>query len=370
MKKLFTILYTLLIINNLHSQGKQKLFIDTLDNAFDISYYMYNLHGLLPIPSPITEPAVGFGGVLATVYFIPKKSNTITKFKMPDIVGVTAGLTQNKTWFAGAGYLGFWKNDKIRYRGVIGYGDIKLKYYGENNDFLSKYPINFSINSSFLLQQLVFRIKNTNFLLGGKYIFSKTIVNLFENSESRFIPQIDIELQNSGIGAIAEFENYDLILSPNKGLRVHIDYMQFAEILGSSRNFGRITAFLNFYIPLFKQKLISGFRFETQSKTGRTPFYMKPFIYMRGIPAMRYQGNNIALCETEQLFMFNRRWGLNIFGGFGAIFPDYNLPKIWTAGTGFRYLIARRLGLKMGIDLAKSNNDWGIYIIFGSAWLR
>ena len=57
-------------------QEKQKVFKDTLDGSFDISNYMYNLHGLLPIVAPITEPAVGFGASIATLYFIPKEKDT------------------------------------------------------------------------------------------------------------------------------------------------------------------------------------------------------------------------------------------------------------------------------------------------------
>ncbi len=44
--------------------------------------------------------------------------------------------------------------------------------------------------------------------------------------------------------------------------------------------------------------------------------------------------------------------------------------NVWNAGGGFRYLVARQLGLQMGIDAGVSPDDWGIYIIFGSAWLR
>jgi hypothetical protein len=37
-------------------------------------------------------------------------------------------------------------------------------------------------------------------------------------------------------------------------------------------------------------------------------------------------------------------------------------------GVGFRYLIARRLGLYVGVDVAKSTQDHGIYLQVGSAW--
>jgi hypothetical protein len=149
------------------------MFIDTHDNAFDISYYMYNLHGLLPIPSPITEPAVGFGAVLATVYFIPKKNIDTIRFQMPDIVGVVGGLTENKTWFAGAGYLGFWKQDRIRYRGVFGYGDINLKYYGNNDGFLNDHPIKFSLNSTFFYNKQCLELTILNLCLAGNIFTQK-----------------------------------------------------------------------------------------------------------------------------------------------------------------------------------------------------
>ncbi len=52
----------LFLPTNSMAQEKQKTFIDTMDNALDVSYYLNNLHGFLPIISPITEPTVGFGG--------------------------------------------------------------------------------------------------------------------------------------------------------------------------------------------------------------------------------------------------------------------------------------------------------------------
>ena len=374
MKLFFSIILLILVSVQTYSQKKQKVFIDTLDNAFDISHYMYNLNGLLPIVSPITEPAVGFGAALATVYFIPKKKNDSIKFQMPDIAALAVGLTENGTWFVGGGYLGFWNKDKIRYRGILGYGDVKLSYYGAGNEFLSKNPINFSLNSTFLLQQALFRISDSRFMLGGKYIYSKSKVTIFDGYQSEWIKPIDIDVQNSGLGVIAEYENYDNFLSPNKGVRININYIQFLENLGGDLDFGKGTFFALYYVPTIPNKLVSGFRFETQIATGSSPFYMKPFVYLRGVPAMKYQGDIVNLIETEQLFLINNRWGLVGFGGVGNTYnidtDNKNIISAWNYGGGFRYLIARQLGLRMGIDVAKSTEDWGIYIIFGSAWIK
>ena len=379
-KKFVPILIFLLIIPGWltpafaqEKEKRKKPFKDPEDGAFDISYYMYNLHGFLPVISPITEPAVGYGGALAGAFFIPKKKIDSVKFQMPDIVGLAGGYTQNKTWFAGAGYIGFWKQDRIRYRGIFGYGDVHLKYYGAGDGFLSKHPLKIELTPYFLLQQAIFRLGKSHFLLGGKYILNLMTVTLFNDPDFTWIDPKDLDFTNSGVGIIGEFENFNIILSPTKGWRIHLDYTQYPQFLGSDQNYGILRFFTLWYQPL-NRFWISGLRIASDVSVGDPPFYMLPFINLRGIPVMRYQGQVTALAETEQLFMIAKRWGILGFGGYGRTI-NYSKDRLkgenaWNAGGGFRYLIARALGLKMGIDVARGPEDWAFYIVFGSAWLR
>ena len=351
--------------------GKPKPFKDTLDNAFDISGYLINLHGFLPLVSPVTEPAVGYGAAGAGLYFIPKKNNTGKKYAPPDVIGIGGGYTQNKTWFLGAGYFGFWKDDHIRYRGAGGYGDVNLKYYGKGNGFLSNHPSKFTIEAYGFVQQAIFRLANSNFLLGGKYLYTKTKITAFEESKLPFVDPKEFDLSNSGIGAIGEYENFDNIFSPTKGFRINITYTQYLMALGSDRDFGRLGTFAINYLPLIKNRWISGLRSEYQMATGDPPFYAYPFIILRGVPAMRYQGKYTFLGETEQLVMLTNRWGIVGFAGYGKTYsPNLGNQSAWNAGGGFRYLLARIFGLKMGIDVARGPEEWAFYIVFGSSWLR
>jgi hypothetical protein len=354
------------------AQKKQKVFIDTLDQALDISHYLNHLHGLLPIVSPITEPAVGFGAAGAGLFFIPKKDDR-KGFKMPDMVALAGGYTANGTWFTGAGYVGSWKKDRIRYRGVVGYGDIKLKYYGNGDGFLAKNPIQFSLEGLFLLQQIIFRVGNSHFLLGGKYIFGSTKV---DSSGDRVLPvdPRDIKMINSGVGFIAEYENLNNIFSPSRGIRSNLTYNQYLEVLGGDRNFGILSYFFIDYFNVIKNHWNAGCRFESQLSLGDAPFYMRPFVYLRGVPAMRYQGELTALVETEQEILFGRRWSMVAFGGIGHAFKSLDEMEVgttaWNAGTGFRYLIARALGLKMGLDVARGPEQYAVYVVFGSSWIK
>jgi hypothetical protein len=86
----------------------------------------------------------------------------------------------------------------------------------------------------------------------------------------------------------------------------------------------------------------------------------------------RFQERNVAVLETEVRYDIDERWSLVAFVGAGRAwgervsFEDAGRPV--AGGGGFRYLIARRLGLYAGIDYAKSTFDEAVYIQVGSAW--
>ncbi len=360
---------------SIHAQSFFSKFKDSVDGALDVSHFLKDLHGVLPIVSPITEPAVGYGATVALLYFITKKPKEGSlKRPIPDIAGVGGGLTQNGTWFAGAGYLGFWKDDKIRYRGVVGYGDLNLKYYRSTPLLPNDISAEFGIKSAIILQQVKFRLGESDFFLGGRYTLGKTNIQFPKIFDFPEIDPLDFDITNSGVTLIGEYENYKNVFSPNQGMRIHLDYLQNLEFLGSDRNWGKVTFSSVFYFPV-NHFWTPAIRIESLVATGNAPFYTKPFVGLRGVPAMRYQGELTILAETEQSFnIASSRWDLVAFGGVGTAFKSLEDLKAgdaaWSAGGGFRYMLARLFGLKMGIDVARGPEDWAIYVVFGSAWLR
>ncbi len=46
------------------------------------------------------------------------------------------------------------------------------------------------------------------------------------------------------------------------------------------------------------------------------------------------------------------------------------VQTILAGGTGFRYLISKRHGMHMGVDVGFTEEDTAVYIQFGSAWPR
>jgi hypothetical protein len=117
----------------IQAQEKQGMFRDTLDNKFDLSHYVINMHGFVPYPIIISEPALGnFGVGLALVFMSPKKSvKNEEKFHFPDITGVAGLYTLNKTWGAGALRQGSFPSIGLRYMAALFYANINLNFYRE-----------------------------------------------------------------------------------------------------------------------------------------------------------------------------------------------------------------------------------------------
>jgi len=312
----------------------------------------------LPIALPITEPAVGYGLAAGLLYFMPKNDSKLTS----DMAGAMGGGTSNGTWFAGGGYLGYWKRDRLRYTGFAGLGRINLDYYGFGGE-----PVAFSQEVAVFMQQLKFRMGDSKFYMGGKMQFSK--IKIFREGDY-FDPE-DLDLWNNGIGFIAEYDKLNNFLSPTKGLKVSFTYDQMLELLGTQTDWGRLQFNTRWYLEA-SELWVPAFRFEFATATGDPPFYAYPYVSLRGIPAMRYQAKSTLVLETEQLFNITDRWGVVGFTGIGSAISsvDQNISNeiVWNAGAGVRFTALKSLGVKVGADIARGPEDWAFYVSIGSAW--
>ena len=60
-------------------------FFDPQDGQFDLSYFLENPRGFLPIPIVVTEPAVGYGGGVAGMFLRPRREAGDEGWARPDI---------------------------------------------------------------------------------------------------------------------------------------------------------------------------------------------------------------------------------------------------------------------------------------------
>lgn len=83
--------------------------------------------------------------------------------------------------------------------------------------------------------------------------------------------------------------------------------------------------------------------------------------------------DNVAvLTEGEARYWIDPRWMVIAFGGVGRVAPAWDelgsASNVPAGGVGFRYLIARRLGLQAGMDVGFGpSSSRAVYLQVGSA---
>ncbi len=406
MKKLFAAFSIMLIASTLlHAQTadstkaepaeKPKISLfDEQDGYFDLSDFVINYHGFIPVPIIITEPAIGgFGGAVAPVFIAPKKLGREYYAQHPgeapippDITALFGGYTVNNTWMVGGGRMGTWVKPRIRYVVAGGYGTVNMSFYKQLEDqlairiFGSELEADMSMKAAVAFGKITHQLKGTNLFAGVQYLFMNTKAGLQNNMDS--IPPLlsnladkEVTSNISQLGAVVEYDDRDNTFTPNRGLRIHTQANFSEDFLGSDFNYQIIDAYVAYYYSFVSPAITLGARGEVQQAWNDIPFYRKPYVDMRGIPTARYQGMGVLQAELEGRWDVAKRWSAMLFAGGGKGFDSYNkfseADWAYAGGTGFRYLIARKLNLRMGVDLAfGSDGTIAYYIVFGSTWNR
>ena len=360
-----------------------QLFISDEDGKFDLSDYLSTKYGFVPIPLIVTEPAVGYGAGLNLMFLHDTLASGAERKSPPSISGVVGLGTENGTLFGAAYHLGFWNEDTIRTTTAVGALNVNMNFY------LGDTGIDMNLKGYAAYQELMFKIADSDFFLGGNYLYVD-IESKKNNEELPMLnPLFENEFKMGALSVVAQYDTRDTIFTPTEGVFAKATVRRFDESFGGNENFWRYDAKAFYFQPIF-DNLILGLRFEgvgvEASEGERVPYVVNPSINLRGIPAMRYQGEKMMLGEVQLRWEFIERWNMVFFGGAGKVFGDeykfvpgqeavqesisFKDADIHPAGgVGFRYELARKFGLWGGLDFATSEeNEFAFYITIGSAW--
>ena len=344
---------------------------DKEDGAFDLSDYLLLHRGALPVPIIITEPAVGYGGGIALAYFSQSFAEQAEKARAagepvipPDIAVGAAFKTENGSWGGGAGYLGFWDHDRWRYTGFAGKVELQLDYFSVTGDGRA-----YKLDATVLLQQALRRIGTSSWYVGPRLFYMSTGAS-FAGTLPNDVPSPELDMKISKLSAVVDHDTRDNIFTPNRGTYVEAEAAFARGAFGSDVNFQTLYVRGFHWIPV--DDFVIGLRGDARLSSGAVPFFAQPYIVLRGVPAGRFQDKNALALETEVRWNVNSRWALVGFAGAGKAFGRRQTwdeaDTIPSGGVGFRYLVARKLGMYAGIDVAKSTADSAIYITMGSNW--
>jgi len=350
---------------------KPSRFRSADDGWFDVSGFLDEAYGFLPIIMPITEPAVGFGAVAALAFLDKPNPEAGAGFGRPNITMVGGLGTDNGSRGLIVGDVRYWLDDRVQT--LIGgiKSTINLDYYGTGETgFRNRHPRTYALDVEAALLQAKLRIGQSQNWLGLGYVLANTGVSF----EKRFdLPETDRGLRLGGILASVSHDSRDNVFTPGQGNFMEASAAIFRAGTGSDIDFSRLTLVGMHYLPLASRWTL-GLRESFAFNYGSAPFYLQPFVMMRGVPAMRYQGEKIAQIEAEVRWQFWERFSLVGFAGAGwaaeSIRELTRTEGVAAGGVGMRYEIARKYGIHMGLDAAWSRDGPAVYFQVGSAWMR
>jgi hypothetical protein len=353
-------------------------FIDKEDGYVDVSAWLGEAYGFLPTPIIITGPTFGFGGGVNVLFLHDKFFNESAKtgrYIPPSISGIAYAGTENGTQVGAAYHIGFWKQDTLRTTTFIGYPSANLDFYPDL-PIIGEREITMNLEGWVAYQEVKYRLGDSNFFLGGNYLYFDVTSSPKETPD--LIPEewLSREFTTAALSAVLEYDTRDSIFTPDKGIYAKLVASCYDEAFGSDFEFWNYRGKIFHFQPL-NDSLTLGLRADGQSVDGTAPYFMYPSIDIRGIASARYQSQHTVVAETEARWEVTNRWSLIGFVGTGKAFgqdilgreENFSDAKWRTSyGAGFRYNIAKKFKLQMGLDVAYGPEGGSIYITTGHAW--
>jgi hypothetical protein len=304
----------------------------------------------------------------------PRRSAGAEGFSRPDISVVGAMGTENGTRMLLAADSSLWLDGTLKTLIGAATGEIRLDVYGLGTtradfDEAVRYTLEITGGGGAVDWKIA---PQSPWWIGVRFFHADVEAKLRDDP---LFPGLDdrVRVRISGPAVALTYDSRDNLFTPTRGVYAETSIFHSDEAFGANRNFHRFGQLLIGWWPVAPRVTLAGRASYAQS-SGDTPFFMRPYIAMRGIPAMRYPGEKVAQAELEARWQLHGRWSIVGFGGIGESRLDRTeLKRSKTAGAGgvgFRYELARKFGMHVGLDVARGPEDTAIYLQVGNAWFR
>ncbi len=348
-------------------QSFRDMFFDKDDGKFDVSALLQR-GGFMPMPVIITEPAVD-GGLGLMAQFVTFPSGDPQAARRRTLGGAYTG---NDSYGYGYFQSGRAFDKRLSYKAGIGRGQLTIATYPGDGDIPLEYTTSYKYG---LFGSALWHLQDDRFSVGPILDFRRLDASIdvpgippgFEGDLSR-------TLQTGALGLGFHFDSRDNPVTPTRGLNAYVNAKFNSSAFGSDRNFDLYDLEGFYFHPLSADWRV-GFMASINAASGDFPFYFAPSVTLRGVEADRYQGQWALSSELEVTRRLGDRWSVLVFAGYGQTRADNSRlfsdsGSIPAGGAGFRYRVARKLGIDAGIDVARSPDKTIFYIQFGHAWSR
>ena len=227
------------------------------------------------MPIIITEPALGYGGGLATLWFEESLADAgargvaRTGRQAPPAIGALAAFSIQKGSSGGfAGYFTPLAGDRYRLLGWIGKVALDLDYCDRKGRLAAG-----RLEGQGLLAQGLARTGDSDFFIGARYVFIDTTSTL-ERERVIDIPKRDVDVRIGRLSLIVDYESRDNFFTPSKGAHAGAEFAEANEGLGGNVDFRSFFTRAFQYIPV--GDFVIGLRGDYRTSSDSNPFFPGP----------------------------------------------------------------------------------------------
>jgi hypothetical protein len=180
-----------------------SMFKDSLDGRFDVSDWVLNYNGFIPIPTLITEPALGnIGGALFFMFIDQNKpymdssgSEVIVERVRPNFYGLGGAYTANGTWLGAGAVAAVIRPWRAHSRLATGFANVKPDLYRQVME--TEHSFDFTLRTMPVYNQFLKQIGHSRWYAGYMYLFLNTEIRT-PNPEFHTLGEIKRQVSRLG----------------------------------------------------------------------------------------------------------------------------------------------------------------------------
>jgi outer membrane protein assembly factor BamA len=260
------------------------------------------------------------------------------------------------------------RNDTIRIDTLIGYGSFNEIYFGASGNLSPGIDYN---QKKFVFEvEPRFRLGGGNWFVGAEYRFDSTDTTLdieIPEQEGGDNAPVSGTRRVAGLTGVVAFDSRDNLYQSRHGRLFEVYLGTYQPWLGSSDSFNKGKLVYRHFFEV-SDRLVVGTRMRSEFVDGDdAPFFEQPYLELRGYARGEIRDDVTLWGEAEARYDLFWKIGGAVFAGLGwsgerysELFDDSGRVA---AGFGLRYALRPQDGLRIGIDMAWSPDNNGLFYL-------
>jgi hypothetical protein len=246
--------------------------ISAEDGWLDVSGFLDQKYGFMPLVIPITEPAVGYGAAGGLAFIDKPLGKVQAGFGRPNVTFVGGMGTENGTWGVMAGDMHHWLDDRLQTLVGVVKASVNLDFYGIGKDnVLKDHPRSYNLEPLAGLVRAKYRIGGSKVWAGLAYALATTDVTFDTPGAIPGLPDIQKVSRAGGLAPSLTYDSRDNIFTPAKGTFIEMTAGFFAPAFGGDGEFQRHSLTAMYFLPLHEDVMM-GVRGDATVSSGDVPF--------------------------------------------------------------------------------------------------